>query len=876
MVITMDYAESPKILTVEDDENFARILKLLLRKNFSGGVVVAEDCSSARAAYSSGNFNLITLDYQLPDGSGLELLEEFTESEEHPPVIMVTGEGDEETASKAIEHGVDGYVVKDHRLATILPMTVKRTLEKEEAKKALRFSDERYKSLFDNMLEGLAYCRMIFDNENRPVDWLYLETNKMFGLLTGLSDVVGKRISEVIPDMIETNPEVFEIYGRVSRTGIPEQFEVRVEKMSRDLLIKAFSPSDKHFVAIFENITERKDAERKLQHQYFTLQRIIESTDSLVFSVDTDYRYTSFNKAHADTMKEVYCVDIKIDGNILGYLKDTGEIAIAKKALDAALSGEPYFMEPFTLGRDTYWWNFDRRYNPITDDDGSVIGVAVIAHDVRAQKESEEMLADSLERLEEAQEDAELGFWKLDLLTMQLEWTSGFKRIYGLEPGSPTPTYKEFWDFVHPDDREFVKAQAAEHFYPMVGPLKFDYRIVTKTGNIKYIEQKVKQTLSDDGNVVKLSGSVQDVTDRKTAEKLHQERERLLSRIFENFRDVMLYLSVEPDGRYRFLSVNQAFLDVTRLSVSEVVGKYVDELITDPFLSDVISIYKQAIDSGETVRWEEYVYYPTGERYCDLSITPIYDFDGCVTNLVGSIHDITALKDTERELKRLNNELTGYAHTLSHDLKSPLSSAYLAFNMLRDAFEKGNVSEEKYDELKEVVSLGLKNTGNANALIEDLLFLAQTGEARDVYRINIEEIINDVLAENSDIIREIKLTVETVSPLEEVVASRTQIYRLFSNLIRNSIYHSRSNNTVIKISSSRGDGAAHGFLVCDNGAGIPDSILHKVFVPFVKEESSGMGIGLSIVEKIVKANGGEIRAYNNNGACFEFTLVDRE
>lgn len=109
-----------KVLVVDDDADFARVLKIILEQRFTAVAVVAADCSSARKALSTDAFHLITLDFKLPDGNGLELLEEITAIGEHPPVIMVTGHGDERTASEAIRLGADGYVIKDNRMQALL------------------------------------------------------------------------------------------------------------------------------------------------------------------------------------------------------------------------------------------------------------------------------------------------------------------------------------------------------------------------------------------------------------------------------------------------------------------------------------------------------------------------------------------------------------------------------------------------------------------------------------------------------------------------------------------------------------------------------------------------------------------------------------
>lgn len=97
---------------------------------------------------------------------------------------------------------------------------------KSENSKAL------YESLFDNMIDGLAYCQMVFDAQERPVDFIYIQVNKNFENLTGLKDVVGKKVTELIPGISTSNPELFEIYGRVALTGKSEKFETYIKPFS--------------------------------------------------------------------------------------------------------------------------------------------------------------------------------------------------------------------------------------------------------------------------------------------------------------------------------------------------------------------------------------------------------------------------------------------------------------------------------------------------------------------------------------------------------------------------------------------------------------------------------------------------------------------
>lgn len=129
----------------------------------------------------------------------------------------------------------------------------------------LRASDEKYRPLFDNMLNGFAYCRIILDKEDRATDFIYIDVNKAFEKITGLKkeDIVGKKVTEVIPTIKETNPELFDIYGKVALTGKETKFEIFFTPLKIWLSISAYSPAENYFVAIFDNITEQKQAEEE-------------------------------------------------------------------------------------------------------------------------------------------------------------------------------------------------------------------------------------------------------------------------------------------------------------------------------------------------------------------------------------------------------------------------------------------------------------------------------------------------------------------------------------------------------------------------------------------------------------------------------------
>lgn len=131
-------------------------------------------------------------------------------------------------------------------------------------------------SLFENSLDGLAYYQMIFDAQGYPADFIFLQINKNFEKLSGLKNVEGKRATEAIPGIRVSNPELFEIFGRVSLTGKPEKFETYIEPLARWFLIAAYSPKRKYFVTTFQNITDRKQTEKDLENAKVAAVNVLE------------------------------------------------------------------------------------------------------------------------------------------------------------------------------------------------------------------------------------------------------------------------------------------------------------------------------------------------------------------------------------------------------------------------------------------------------------------------------------------------------------------------------------------------------------------------------------------------------------------------
>ncbi len=138
--------------------------------------------------------------------------------------------------------------------------------------------------------------------------------------------------------------------------------------------------------------------------------------------------------------------------------------------------------------------------------------------------------------------------------------------------------------------------------------------------------------------------------------RLRESQRRLVS-IYNTVEDIIFHLAVEPEGQFRIISVNAAFLRLTGLNQEGVVGKTVNEVIPGPSLPMVLKKYRQAIEKKTIVRWEETSDYPAGRLSGEVSVAPVFDKEGACTHLVGSVHDITEKKRAQEIENRLTSDL---------------------------------------------------------------------------------------------------------------------------------------------------------------------------------------------------------------------------
>ena len=429
--------------------------------------------------------------------------------------------------------------------------------QKELAEMILRESESRYRSLFENMLDGFAYCQIVFDDQNHPVDFIYRGVNSAFEELTGLKNVIGKRVTEAIPGIKESNPELMEIYGRVALTGTPERFEIKIESLGLLLSISVYSPKKGYFVTIFDNITERKKLEEKLK---IFSNAVNDAYDAFVLTDmvgNVEFTNESTLKIFGYSPEEVmkfnvsqFAANPEDAGKILEGMKNKGE-----------WSGEV-----FGIRKNKEKFPTLLSISLIKNDKGDPTGMLGVFRDVTERKKAEEELKESEEKFRLLFNDSPLGIALVDPAGIIKEVNNSLLQLLSIR--------KE--EFI---GKNFVQLISVYGLDVQEQTSDFKNRIAGKPSKseITFLSNENKKvTITIQSSVIKSNDVIigvlfilEDITERKRIEGMLSETNQYLENLF-NYANAPI---IVWDTQFAITRFNHAFESLTGRSVNRCYRK---------------------------------------------------------------------------------------------------------------------------------------------------------------------------------------------------------------------------------------------------------------------------------------------------------------
>ena len=417
----------------------------------------------------------------------------------------------------------------------------------ELAASALLESERHYRDLFEHMNEGFALCRMMFE-DRRPVDFVYLVVNEKFTELTGLKDVAGKRASEILPGLRESDPELLEVFGRVAANGKPEKAERFIEALQMWFELSIYSTEQDQFVVVFDVINERK---RILTRLEATARELVEAQrlaalGSYVFELRSG-RWTS-----SEVMDELFGIaDPDYPRDVAGWLQ------IVHPDDRAELQ---HYWEQEVL-RDHA--NFDRVYRILRQNDrqerwvhgrgklvldgaGRVLQMAGIIQDITESRRADEALQRSQERYALAERAVDDGLWDWNILSDEEYFSPRWKAILGYHGTELIGHKSAFLELVHPDDRTAVHEVTRGH---LEQGLRYaaEFRLRHKDGSYRWVFSRGDAMRDAAGRPVRMIGATTDITERKHTEEAMRESEERYRRLFTVTTDAVMQVDWETN-----------------------------------------------------------------------------------------------------------------------------------------------------------------------------------------------------------------------------------------------------------------------------------------------------------------------------------------
>jgi PAS domain S-box-containing protein len=431
---------------------------------------------------------------------------------------------------------------------------------------------------------------------------------------------------------------------------------------------------------------------------------------------------------------------------------------------------------------------------------------------------------------------------------------------------------------MHPDDRDRVVQEDRASLE--TGTFTSEYRMIARDGRVVWF-QDVANVVEDPMSGVRFwHGVMLDVTEQKLAEASHWELAAKYRTLVEQIPAVVYLAEYGEQGDWLYISPQ----------VERVLGYTPEEWLAHPHpmasfthpgdLSAVREEEERSLSSGEPFRAEYRMQTKAGRwRWILDEATPVRDQTGRPFVLQGVMYDISKRKHTEQELAevleklramdRLKNTLL---HTLSHDLQNPLTAIHGAASTL-ERLDPQLSTDERHSLLKSLAD----RTHHLRTLLTDLLDLERLDRGIVEPRrspVDLPAMIRRLVGSSEALTgRTVEIDTEPVT----IAVDQAKVERMVENLLANAARHTVDARVWIRVAAQ--DGGAL-ISVDDEGAGVPDDLKEKIFVPFSRGPEAadipGSGIGLSLVAGFAELHGGRawVEDRSGPGASFRVFLPD--
>jgi len=507
---------------------------------------------------------------------------------------------------------------------------------------------------------------------------------------------------------------------------------------------------------------------------------------------------------------------------------------------------------------------------------GSLVSIIEVHTDITERKEVEGALRQAQESLSSLIESTHDLIWSVDRRRRAVIFNTAAREHLASNYGSHVAAGMLVEDYLAPERAALWHMQydraVAEGTYRTLMPLS-DGRTLEWTLN----------PILNAGETMGIAVFGKDVTDRVRAEEALRQSELLNKQVLDNLLECIFVLDVTSEGRFKFAQLNAAEEKAVGFSSSEVSGKFIEEVLAEEVAQKVISHYRHCLEAGTLITYEDELNLPVGRKYFRTNLIPLRDADGRIYRLVGCCSDLTDVRHIQEEalarqkLEGMGVLASGIAHDFNNLLGGILASAELALSERGD----GSFGNEEL--------LRIQTAAIRGAEIVRQLMIFGGAESPAFEPVDLSFLIEEMLQLlKISISKPATLELDLGKNLRAAQANPTQIRQVVMNLVTNASEAIGERQGVIRVTTelrkidreSAATGAANlpdgdyvQLEVSDTGCGIAPQVQARIFDPFFTTKHPGRGMGLAVVQGIIRSHGGAIHLVSAPGQGTTFRIL---
>ena len=516
--------------------------------------------------------------------------------------------------------------------------------------------------------------------------------------------------------------------------------------------------------------------------------------------------------------------------------------------------------------------------------------IASFFWDISARKAMEQALRESEERLRLALHGAKAGVWSWDLRTGVAVWSLENFNLHGIASEQSAPSYDDWKSCLHPDDRSVVerairvaldqRTPEQRSGFHVLRPAverrapeyRAEYRILHPQYGVRWLLGIGRIERAPDGSPLRLSGLNLDITERKRVEEALLESERCWRELAEAMPQLV------------WTANNEGMVDYYNRRHEEFSDPHPHSVIPwQPVLHPddrwrTAEAWRRSVQTGTPYEVEHRVQRSDGNfRWYLTRAVPVHDAAGQVIKWYGTSTDVDARRQAEEALRTADRRKDEFLAMLAHELRNPLAPIRNAVHIMSLL----DLPDPKLKWVREVIDRQVRHLAR---LVDDLLDISRIVRGKITLRkerVGLAHLVQQAQESARPIIeaRKHRLTVRLPAYPVTFEGDAVRLSQVLQNLMDNAAKYTREGGEIeLTATTNRGELVIS---VRDNGVGITADLLPRVFDLFQQGERSldrsqgGLGIGLTLVQQMVKLHGGQVTAHSlglGHGSTFTIRL----